>query len=124
MIKILYISKLDWFRTKQRPQQLVEQLASTEKVDFLSVKPWKKKDSKLDTVNNVESKIIKGKLTIYRKHVMPKRESTFGEKLSDIIMRRFIRKLMVKEQYDVIVSTKPHQVKYLNKDIACQVIYD
>ncbi|WP_338210102.1 glycosyltransferase [Lactiplantibacillus paraxiangfangensis] len=123
-MKILYISKLDWFRTKQRPQQLVEHLSQEDKVDFLSIKPWKKKDVKLDTVNNVKSKLTRGNLTVYRKKVTPKRESLIGEKISDLIMKRYIKELFAKEKYDVIICTLPHHVKYLSKTLRCPVVYD
>lgn len=121
-MKILYISKLDWFWTKQRPQHIVEKVSINNKVDYLSIRPWKDGKSFFD--KNRKTIQINNNLRVFRPRVSPKRESLPGEYISDIRLRIFISNLNSIEDYDVIICSHPHHFKYIPKNFDGSIIYD
>ncbi|BBE25699.1 glycosyl transferase [Latilactobacillus curvatus] len=129
-MNILYISKLDWFWTKQRPQHIVENLAISNKVDFFSIRPWRNDKNIVIShdVNNKDTKKsiinINSNLSVYRKRVSPKRESFLGEGLSDLLVKRYVKSLINSNNYDIIICSLPHHHKYLPKNNNIPIIYD
>lgn len=128
-MNILYISKLDWFWTKQRPQQLVTQLSKHTKIDFLSLKPWRNngnkviRDSKNDNIK-ASKLLINDNMSVYRVKVMPKRNKLIMQAINNLLLKRYIKNLIKKNQYDMIVCTHPTHVDYLPSNLNIRIIYD
>lgn len=131
MKRVLYISLVDWFWIKQRPQQLCEQLSDLNYyVDYFCIRAWKNKNkvqkhSEGDDIglNNIE---ITDKLRIFRNHVIPKGKYTLINNINGLYLRTKIDKLFSDNNYDFIVVTHPSQLLYLSKHVRqkAKIIYD
>ncbi|MCO6543249.1 MAG: hypothetical protein J6584_04730 [Lactobacillus sp.] len=127
-LKILYFSKVDWFWTKQRPQQLAEQLAIDNKVDFLAIRSWRYNANVLIPRDNQDTnkKFIKvnDNLNVYRKRVIPKAKKLGLIKVNNFYIKSYLYRLYKMNNYDVIVCTAPNQIHYLDERINCPIVYD
>lgn len=131
MKRVLYISLVDWYWIKQRPQQLCEQLSQLDYcVDYFCIRAWKnnnkvQRHSKEDDtgLNKIQ---ITNKLRIFRNHVIPKGKYTLINNINGLYLRMKINQLVNDNAYDFIVVTHPTQVLYLSKHVKqkVRIIYD
>lgn len=118
MKKILYVSLVDWFWIKQRPQQIAEILSASYKVDFFCIRSWQSNSNAVvahsDDDNLKKSDFSANKnLRIIRKKILPKRDLPIFRYLNySIIERSRISKLIKQNHYDVIILTFPAQINY------------
>lgn len=131
MKRILYISLIDWFWIKQRPQHICENLSKMNyKVDYFCIRAWKQKNKvqkHLTTDSLKDDKIqLSDNLKIYRNHVIPKGKYPLINDINGLYLKTKISKLFDESQYDYIVLTHPNQLLYLDSDIKKRVtiIYD
>lgn len=118
---ILYISPIDWFWIRQRPQQICLALAKSFEVDYFGLSPWKK-DVNHIIMSNGDSlkKILKhGNLTIFRKKIIPGNvRHPLLKKISNaLFLRPYFKKLFRKTNYDTIIITKPEQINFFPREL-------
>ncbi|MDA5388286.1 hypothetical protein [Loigolactobacillus backii] len=131
MKRILYISLVDWFWIKQRPQHICENLSKMNyEVDYFCIRAWKQKNKVQKHSSNdslSDNKIsITDNLHIYRSHVIPKGKYPIINDINGLYLRTKINKLFSEKHYDYIVLTHPNQLLYLNANVKKQtmIIYD
>jgi glycosyltransferase involved in cell wall biosynthesis len=134
MKNILYLSLVDWYWIKQRPQHIAEILSKKNyKITYLSRISWLsgKKNVTYHSENENKENPYEFKenenLLIIRKKLLPKPNLFYPIKLlNDKLMQKYISKLDKSNKYDTIIVTHPLQVKYLNHSIIKDklVIYD
>lgn len=133
MKNILYLSLIDWFWIKQRPQHMSEFLSKSNFITYLCRKPWKNNSNVIIRHSNDNYSVSKSifnlnpNLNVIRKRLIPKEHSfRFIQFLNNKIMKSFLLKLDKKNNYDYIIITHPKQYdilprKFLNSKI---IIYD
>ncbi|MDU7363119.1 glycosyltransferase [Clostridium sp.] len=132
MNNILYMSFVDWFWIKQRPQHFVEFLSEDNKVVYFCMQAWRKNSNTIivnnDSKHEVNLSIIKkGNLTVSRKKVLPlHRKYKFIENINDKITEARLKKLDKVNNFNIVVFTHPMQLKYFPIDILIgkKVVYD
>lgn len=122
-MKIIYISLVDWYWIKQRPQHFVELLSKMgNEVVYLCSKPWKN-----NLGNNLNKIKINCNLDIIRKRTFP---INISDKIRVLkIVNNLIMKCKIKsidENIETIIITHPRHIEYIPKDllIKCKIIYD
>lgn len=122
MRKILYVSLIDWFWIKQRPQQIVERLSDDNKVDYFCIRSWQADSNAIIKHNDnddISSEIlqINPNLKVYRQRVLPKRDLPIFSYINYSIIERFrISRLLRDNSYDTIILTYPYQIRYFTSE--------
>lgn len=121
MKKILYLSPVDWFWIKQRPQHMCEKLSKNYYVSFFSIKSWTGnemlKNSHTENQNISESSTFKinDNLSIIRKNLFPfQRSLSFVQKLNVQLYSKYIRSLDAKENFNIIIVTHPNDINIVS----------
>lgn len=120
MSNILYISLVDWYWIKQRPQHFAELLSNNNNVVYISKRPWKENINTVYSHTSNDENINSGlfmrnkNLKVIRKRFIPK------EKLFDLIysintrlFKNYLKKLDKLHEFDVIILTHPTQYEYI-----------
>jgi len=124
-MKILYLSLLDWFFTKQRPQHLAEGLSVKYNIDYLNIFPWNsfiKGISKYD--KNKFFVKINNNLKVNRIPLLPLNKFDFIRKINSFILRTLIYFMHKMKHYDILWISHPDQLQWLPKIKFKHVIYD
>lgn len=133
MKKMLYISLVDWYWIKQRPQHFCEQLSNYGEVTYFSRRAWKdnpnfaSKHSKEDNHLHKSYIEINNSLKVFRKKVIPKGgKYNFINALNNKLIKAYIRTINHKQNYDIIFFTHPLQYEYIDNNLLKEkvVIYD
>lgn len=128
MKNITYISLLDWYLTKQRPQHLAEKLSKEYKVSYISLIPWRKngllgKHGENDDLRN--NKIIVNKnLVVIRKKLLPVRLGIYAQKFNLYILKKIVSKTVQKNKSEIIWLTHPDQIKLIPSFFKGEIVYD
>lgn len=129
-MRVLYFSKMDWFWTKQRPQQLVSKLARKDcHVDYVCIRPWRASSNHIirgkdsDNLSTRQFEVNEN-LSVFRLMGFPKREYTIMQKITKYKISANIRKMIVKMKYDVVILTSPIQITYLPEKFSAKLVYD
>lgn len=130
--KILYISFVDWFWIRQRPQHTAQLLSEKNRVDYVCIPRWKKNTNTTishfeeDKLDKSEFK-INNNLTIFRKKLIPKGKIPIIRTFNNFfILKPFINNLQKLNSYDCIICTHPSQIKFIPKNLLATIpiIYD
>jgi len=115
MKKILYLSPVDWFWIKQRPQHMCEKLSKNYKVSFFSIKSWtgnemlKNSHTENQSISESSTFKINENLTIIRKNLFPFQGSlSFIKNLNVQLYTKYIHSLDAKENFEIIIMTHPN----------------
>lgn len=130
MKKILYLSPVDWFWIKQRPQHFCENLSLDNSLTFFCLKSWGKED--LDYSDNEQGKennefLINPNLKVIRKRIFPFQAKISAiKKLNRALLRRYIQKLNDEYTYDVVIVTNPEDIEIIPNEVleSAIIIYD
>jgi teichuronic acid biosynthesis glycosyltransferase TuaH len=126
-VKILYISLLDWFITKQRPQHLAEQLSKFHEVHYFNVLPFNNSEMNRHNDNDVITKThikLNERLTITRKRVLPKNSLRFIRIVNDFLLKKYLKLVLKVHDFDVIWLSHPSQFRLIPKEYLGKIIYD
>ena len=121
MKKILYLSPVDWFWIKQRPQHFCENLSLDNSLTFFCLKSWGKLD--LDYSDNEQGKennefLINPNLKVIRKRIFPFQAKISAiKKLNRALLRRYIQKLNDEYTYDVVIVTNPEDIEIIPNEV-------
>lgn len=120
MNKLLYMSLVDWYWIKQRPQHFSELLSKDNEVTYVCIRPWE------NNVNKVQSHSLSDKnlgkkqfmqnnhMKIIRKRLIPKSKNIKLLKfLNELIMKFSLFVLDKKNKFDTVIVTHPDQCRYL-----------
>lgn len=128
MKNILYLSLMDWFWIKQRPQHITQLLSKYNKITYLCKVPWKNNNLDLDCNKNIKSILkINKNLTVIRIRLIPKEDNI---KIIKMINTRIFMKYLIwldkKNKFDIIILTHPIQFEYIPKQFLFKkrLIYD
>lgn len=131
IMKVLYISLVDWFWIKQRPQQICEELSKKgNNVDFFCKIPWRPTNKGYSHTNDNKSKKrifkVNPNLRILRQFVLPVSSLLTIRKINNILLGKRISKLLKANKYDVMILTHPSQVDLLKSKSLdhVKIIYD
>jgi len=131
MTKILYISLVDWFWIKQRPQQISEYLSKYNELTYFCIRSWfthpniQFQHHQNDRSDLNKTRFQRGTLSIIRKRLIPKNSLKFIYRLNNRLMKMRLFMLDHKHHYDVVILTNPNQLNFLpNKLLHKRVIYD
>jgi len=125
--QIFYISLIDWFFTKQRPQHIAEQLSRYFKVKYICNMGWKtsynSEHTKGDNIHTPNI-VINENLTIRRIRVLPGGRISLIKKINDIYIQYYFKKVLKINQYDIIWLTHPFQWDLIPSNYPGEIIYD
>lgn len=120
---ILYISLIDWFWIKQRPQHISEFLSRNNKITYVSIRSWRNNTnvniahSKNDYNINKSNFNVNPNMNIIRKRLIPKENSCkYIKNINDKIMSNILKRLDKENNYDVIIITHPKQYDIIPKN--------
>ena len=129
-MRVLYFSKMDWFWTKQRPQQLVSKLARENcHVDYVCIRPWRSSSNHVIRGNesdNLSSRHfdVNQNLSVFRLMGFPKRNYRAMQKITEYKIKLDISRMNREKKYDVIILSSPIQITYLPENISAELVYD
>ncbi|GAV17436.1 putative teichuronic acid biosynthesis glycosyltransferase TuaH [Lacticaseibacillus paracasei] len=130
-MKVLYVSLVDWYWIKQRPQQICEKLSKKNiSVDFFCRIPWRPTNKGYSHSNEEKTKKrtfrFNPKLRVIREFVLPFSANIIIRKLNTFLLKKRISRLVKINQYDVIILTHPTQVSLLSQRNIdrVKIIYD
>jgi glycosyltransferase involved in cell wall biosynthesis len=124
--KILYISLLDWYFTKQRPQHIAELLSKKYDITYLCTTSWISKfNRKHDDDDIVSSNIrINENLNIRRVKYLPLERLYIISRINEIISVALVRFFCITFKPDIIWVTHPQQSKLIPRDYKGKLVYD
>ncbi|NME83079.1 glycosyltransferase [Clostridium sp. SM-530-WT-3G] len=106
-MKILYFSTVNWKWIKQRPHFICTYLSeSGYDITYLSITPFLKQKKFTGKLNK--------NLSIKDKYVIPYSSKI---KVVKLINRFYIKSILKKENYDIVILTHPEQYQYLPDDL-------
>ncbi|WP_125704622.1 glycosyltransferase [Lacticaseibacillus daqingensis] len=127
-MRVLYISLVDWFWIKQRPQHICQGLAQRGiDVDYFSPISWRKAAATQHSSEDDTSLMnftVGEHLRVVRKKLLPLGRLTLMRRLNTVRMRHEVNKLLSKTAYDMIILTHPAQLPYVPTSLLSRVIYD
>lgn len=130
MKKILYLSLVDWFWIKQRPQHISEMLSEKNKVTYLGRTTWRKNSNVLvphsvneDKKNEFKIEINKNLLVIRKRLIPLQGKFNIIEKINSKLYKRVISNLEKKNNYDAIILTSPSQYDMIPKHLFKQKVF-
>lgn len=130
MKSILYISLVDWFWIKQRPQHISEILSKNNKVTYVSRRGWRNNSNTSVAHSKNDCNIHKGSfnlnqnMKIIRKRLIPKENYCKCIKnINNKIISNILKKLNKKNNYDVIIVTHPKQYDIIPKSFLNNKIF-
>lgn len=120
MKKIIYLSLVDWFWIKQRPQHMTELLSKNNKVTYICKMPWKKNTNAIISHslndNDLHKEFISrnNNMKIIRKKGVPK-ENKFKiiRYINSKLFKSYLLKLDKLNKYDIVVLTNPNQYEFI-----------
>ncbi|OZQ61773.1 hypothetical protein CA600_24230 [Paenibacillus sp. VTT E-133280] len=126
MKKILYVSLLDWYFTKQRPQHIAELLSRKHKVKYLCRASWRTKHIKK---HNENEKIrdffdISESLRIERLKYFPFNKYSSISFINEFFYKLALEKSIKKFQPDILWLTHPDHYDLIPQNFQGKVIYD
>jgi len=126
MEKILFVSLLDWYFTKQRPQHLAELLSKNNKVEYVCHVSWNTKNIR----NHDENELISNNFSISDTLKIRRLKYLPFNKLKPIaLINNFLYKIMIeiivyRYKPDILWLTHPEQYNLIPKLFNGKIIYD
>lgn len=124
MQKIVYISLIDWFFTKQRPQHFAEALSKEYEVHYISVISW---ISKIKNTHVGESALPIYKkidnLHIYRLRLLPGARFKCVKSINNYVIQIFLKFYLKLGSEEWLFLTHPSQMSCI-RSLKNRVIYD
>jgi len=124
--KILYISLLDWFFTKQRPQHIAELLSKEYQVKYLCKTSWLNKYNKKhksDDIIQFEIK-VNSNLVINRLKLLPLHRCDLIKSLNRVLFKFYIRIQLFFFKPDFLWLTHPEQYSDIPENFIGKIVYD
>lgn len=127
-MKVLYVSFVDWFWIKQRPQHITEGLVRDGiDVDFFSPINWRASQATPHSETDDTSKMqfaVNDHLRVTRRKLLPLGRFTVMQRLNTWRMKRALRPFFADNHYDAIILTHPSQQPFIPDDQLSKVVYD
>lgn len=126
MKKILYISLLDWYFTKQRPQHIADLLSKRNEVIYICRASWKNKHIKKHNANEkiLNSFNISETLRIERLKYFPFHKYKAVSSINNYIYKSAIRRSIKKHQPDILWLTHPEHYNLIPHNFRGEIVYD
>jgi teichuronic acid biosynthesis glycosyltransferase TuaH len=124
-IKILFISNIDWYLTKQRPQHIAEGLSRFFQVTYFCRRSWStEKITMHDSTDerNAGSILINKNLRIIRHRTLPGGRFSIISYILNKYYKHYFRRLLNSIAFDLIWITSPFQLLMLpdrNDEVVC-----
>ncbi|NUU59623.1 glycosyltransferase [Paenibacillus agri] len=126
MKKILYISLLDWYFTKQRPQHIAELLSEKNEVRYLCRASWRtkhiKKHDQNEEIHNYFD--ISDTLHIERIKYLPLNKYRAISVINDFFYKLAVENNIKKYQPDILWLTHPDHYNLIPQNFQGKIIYD
>jgi teichuronic acid biosynthesis glycosyltransferase TuaH len=124
---ILYISLIDWYFAKQRPQHFAEQLSKEFKIKYICQMPIIDNGIKLKQFNNtwrIKEVDINNNLEVSRKVLLPGSRYKLTKSINHYLFKNYIKKLCKSNNFSSIWLTHPMQLGLVPTDFIGEVYYD
>ncbi|MBT2290572.1 glycosyltransferase [Paenibacillus albidus] len=125
-MRILYISLLDWYFTKQRPQHIAELLSEKNEVKYICRSSWRTKHIKKHDENEhiYNDFNISESLHIERMRYLPFNKYSTISFINEFFYKLAIEKTIIKYQPDILWLTHPEHYDLIPQNFKGKIIYD
>lgn len=126
-MKILYISLLDWFVTKQRPQHLAEQLSDFYEIHYFNILPFNNSEMNQHNDKDVITKThikYSERLVITRRRIFPKNSLKLIRIVNDFFLKKYLKLVLKANDFEIIWLTHPTQFRLIPNEYQGKIVYD
>jgi teichuronic acid biosynthesis glycosyltransferase TuaH len=124
---ILYISLIDWYFAKQRPQHIAEQLSKEYKIKYICQMPIIDNGIKLKQFNNtwkIRKVEINENLGVSRRILLPGSRFKLIKNINHYLFKNYIYELCKNNNFNIIWLTHPMQLCFVPSEYKGEIYYD